>query len=213
MRLLKNIIIQLKIVARYSDLFIAQGMFYSGLLMIFVSLYDFKTILDIPLLIVVIGCVGAGPFLGEIFWGGVQEKMNYCIIPSRLYTILLSKSIALIIVMFLTPIPVLIGSSLFFDINFHEYINAGLYLITSIPIFLIIGNIVSAWYPVWQPANSSRILFFQTLMVIISGIPYLIFKVWLESIFLCLVFGVLFASLWYYCVLPLMAKIFRLHHL
>lgn len=177
-----------------------------------ITFYEFRSVLNIPLVIFIINCMTLGPLLGEIFCGEEPEKRSYCLVPWCIRTIIISKSLALVLVILLVPIPMLIGSSFFFHSGFQDYVSASLFLITSIPVFLVIGNMVSVLANKQQSGDSSSNLVFHFLMLIIAFIPYLIFKIWLQSALLCLLFCALSLSGWYFYGLPVAENKFRVQY-
>lgn len=206
-----HIISQLKIVRRYSNLILAGVTVYLICILLIVILFEYRSILNIPFLAAIITCLVFGPLLGEIFCAGENEKQSYCLAPWVIHSVIFSKSIVLIRAMIIILIPILIASIIFFRSSISEYLNAFLYFFMAIPIFLIWGNLISIKKNRYTEDSSSNILF-QFLMFIISIIPYLIFKVWLQSIILCFVFCVLSFYAWYRYLLPFVVNKFRIQN-
>lgn len=201
--------IQLKVFKRYLNLFFS-GIIANIVVTIFViAIAEFRPLINIPFFILIICCFMIGPFLGEIFCGGENEKRSYCLAPWSLRSIIISKSTALVFVILIIPIPLLIINSYFFVLDISDLKNACLYLVTAIPVFLIIGNLVSIFANNKYSEDSSSNTFYQFLMFVISFLPYLIFKVWLQNIVLCLVFCVLSLTAWYIYVVPFVVNQFR----
>lgn len=210
MRIITHIRIQIKIFGRYTDLLFGGLMIYFSYLMIMIAFYEYKTILNMPLLIIIICTLCTGPFMGDIFCGGQSEKRIYCITTGSVRSIFICKNIALILIILVFPIPLLFSSSFYFHSSLQNYMVGGLYFITSIPVFMIVGNLVSVWINGKEELeNTSRRIIFQFLMFIAAFIPYLIFQVWLQSVILCILFSMFSILGWYYYVLPIVENRFR----
>lgn len=204
-----HIDIQFKMVRRYEHALLI-GMisyaFFAGTISLLsqkLARYHLYSSLNIPLLGVAVGCYVLGLLFSDIFHGNISEKYCYALAPWTLRKIIVTKYSTLTLIMLLYAFPIWIGGPFIIHAPFRDYLNSGIYLLTCLPVFLILGNLCSFSRTTWEsPYGSSNRLFLQLLMVNLSPVPYLILKLWLNSIPLCVAFFMLTVILWYYRVLP-----------
>lgn len=192
---------------RYLDLIALSIIFFISVVILLVSLSQSYTI-NLPLLCIALSiCVTAGLF-GRLFCEKKNEIMGYMLTPWSLRSVILSKNIALFLLSIVLPLPILIVASFFFSITAQEVIDMVLYLITSISVCLLLGNMVSVSKNVMASARLS-ISPLQWVIVAASPVPYLIFKSWMGSWTLCVSFFCVSCFVWYYYELPWVERNFQ----
>lgn len=158
--------------------------------------YSYRSIFNIPLVIAILDCMIIGPLHGEIFCGGLSEKRNYFLAPWSFDSIIFTKTLILVVVLCLVPLPLMVITEFFFDNSLNDYIHSGLYLFTSAPVFINFGTISSVWQLGKEEDTSGNIIL-QFFMFLFSLVPYLVLQIWLESIVLCLLFMAFSIFFWY----------------
>lgn len=200
---------QLKIITRYSELLLGGIILYTSIIILFIVLYRSSTFfnLNIPLLATLFTSFLTGTLFGNIFCEKYSEILGYELRPWSLHSIILSKNFALFFLSIIYPLPIFLIFSFFAKSGMQDYINAGLYFITALPVFMLLGNRAS----ISPRALSSSEIVSSTQMIIavISPIPYIICKVWLNSVVLCASFFCISLIAWYIYELPIMKENFR----
>ncbi|NGP89625.1 hypothetical protein [Fodinibius halophilus] len=197
---LKYIQVQLKIMNRYLNLTIGLVLFYilSGIILV-----DFSRsyAINIPLISVALAISFTGGLFGRLFCEKKNEIQGYMLTPWFLRSVILSKNIALLLLSAAVPLPMLVAASFFVPIAAQDYIDMALYFITSISVCLLLGNVVSISKNIM---SSERLGFspLQWLIVAVSPVPYLIFKSWMGSWTLCVLFFCVSCFVWYFYELP-----------
>ena len=89
-----------------------------------------------------------------------------------------------------------------FFCSFHigYYFKALIYLITSLPITMILGNLMSIHHKILTTTEKFHPI--QFLLPFIISIPYVIFYLWLNSFVLCLASLGISVIVWYVYELP-----------
>lgn len=170
--------------------------------------------LNVPFLGFVFVCLGSVDFFSDLFCAGENEKRLYTIAPWNLRSNLISKNIGIIFIILTFGIPIIIFTAFLFPDTIHNYFNIGLYFFTSFPVFMILGNRISVSKKGLKPrSDNSEILIPTFGTALVAQIPYAIFKLWLHSIPLCVLFSLAMLSLWYFHELPTLEKKFLFNYL
>jgi len=195
--------IQMSIFARYLNIVLTGSIIQLLLIAISLSLIDIISLINIPLIIIIINVFIIGPLFFDIFSDNQSEKIVYYLRPWCLRAIIISKNITLLVYAVLFSLPLLITSAFFFDHSYSDYLNAFLYFVTCLSQFMVIGNLISFMPSKLNPrAKYSHGIIFQYLMIALVSIPYLILNTWLQSITACLLFTLLLILIWYFYLLP-----------
>ncbi|HKJ33636.1 MAG TPA: hypothetical protein VKA34_17505 [Balneolales bacterium] len=101
---------------------------------------------------------------------------------------------------FLYPLPILVGDAFFVHSPTGYYLNALSFVITSLPIAMILGNLMSIHSIILTTTEKFHPI--QFLLPFIISIPYVIFYLWLNSFALCLAFLGISVIVWYVYELP-----------
>lgn len=206
MNLLIHIQSQIKIVIRYTDLFVESILFYISagiLLVILARSYH----LNIPLLSVIFAVFSTGSLFGNLFCEKPNEIRGYLLAPWSLRSVILSKNAALIVLTTMLPLPIIITASFIVSLSVQEYLSATLFFITSVPLCMLLGNIVSISQRILESAHHAPSPF-KWGIVAVSPLPYVVFKSWMNSIVLCIIFFGFSFIVWYAYQLPWLVKNF-----
>ena len=202
---------QLKIIIRYSELIIGGIFLYLSATILVVLLYRANKLSDsnIPIMCTVLTTFFTGALFGSLFCEKPNELTGYLLTPWSLRTTILSKNYATLLIAVLFPLPALVIISFFVHFDLQNYVDAVLYWVTSIPVCMLAGNVISTSRTTLSSTRNAMPL--QFLMVSASVIPYAIFKMWLNSASLCIVFSCISIIIWIFYVLPIAEKNIRVN--
>jgi hypothetical protein len=196
---------QLRILTRYTGMLKGGVMSYLGVSMFLIVLLpkadgvNLKNFLNIPLLCVAFGVYFSTPLFGDLFCGKENERRSYRLSPWSLRYVIISKNLISIITAILFPIPLLIVSAWFYPAGLQDYLNALLFLIMSFPICMLFGNWLSVSSKALQSTSGSQdTILLLFLIITLMPVPYVIFKLWLHSLILCISFFAISLNIWYY---------------
>jgi len=200
---------QLKIIKRYSSLVFVGIMFYAISILVITLLsskirqHHLLSKVNFPLLIIIISVFSTAAMFADLFPGKMNEKRGYVLQLWSLRKVIISKNGASTLITLLFPLPFLVVLPFFFHTSFQDYLNAGLYLITTLPPYLIFGNMISFSRKGLQSTDDkSDILPYLLLLSICAPMPYLVLESGLKSSVFCLAFFILCIMIWYFYLLP-----------
>jgi|GEM_PF-6668054 len=196
---------QFRIMMRYTGLLKGGIMSYLGIAMILIMLLpkmnqtSLKFFFNIPLLCVASGVYFSGALFGDLFCGKKNERHYYRLSPWSLRYVIIAKNLISILIAILFPIPLLIVCAWCYPAGLKDYINAFLFLIMSFPICMLFGNWLSVSSKALQSTSGSQdTIAMLFLIVTLMPFPYIIFKLWLHSLILCISFFAISLVIWYY---------------
>lgn len=211
---------QLFIIKRNANLLSKILILYAGIIVLFFALQqDVKAMsvfprLNVPFLGFVFVCLGSVDFFSDLFCAGENEKRLYIIAPWNIRPNLISKNIGIVFIILIFGVPMIILTTFLFPDTAHNYVNIGLYFLTSLPVFMILGNRISVSKKGLRPRlDNSEILAPVFGTALAAQIPYSVFKLWLHNIPICILFSILTLSFWYLHELPTLEQKFLLHYL
>lgn len=182
----------LNVLMLLASIFIVTSIFFS---VINEHLLNF----NLPLIITIGGSL-IGPLLCDSFIRGREENLCYSLAPWSVRTILITKSLVWIFFMVSFPIVFLTGSSIIFDSEIEEYLQAFIFMISSISVFIVLGTRISIMPRTFDNSKVNLLMF---LSMPIAAMPYIIFSMWLKSILACLLFSIILILFWYIYLLPI----------
>lgn len=207
--LLTHTTTQLKIIIRYSNLVVGGVLSSLNIALVLVILYPKNALVQasFPLFIVFFASLLTGGLFANLFCEKQEEVYSYVLAPWSLHSVIVSKNYALAGLSVLLTFFILFVISIFIQSSLESYVNAVLYFITSIPVYILLGNIVSVSQRALSSIKPPTLL--QWLIVAASPIPYVIFKSWLDSNLLCILFLGLAILIWYRYELPILEEKFQ----
>ena len=115
-----------------------------------------------------------------------------------------------IILLFLEVIPGMVALVFLFNYSVMSFVNAAVFFFSALPILLVLGNYLS----IILPYNLSMVILllrylYGAAMLILSLLPYFVFKIELGSRLLCLAVGFPLFAIWYFVSIPMSAISFE----
>ncbi len=211
---------QFLIIKRNANLLSKISILFAGILVMFFAIHkdaramSFFSVLNIPFLGFVFVCLGSVEFFADLFCAGKNEKCLNTMAPWNLKRNLISKNIVIIFMVLIPGFLIVILLAILFPDTIHNYLNIGLYFFTTFPVYMILGNRISVSKKGLKPRlDDSEILIPSFGTALAAQIPYAVFKLWLHSITLCILFPLGMLSLWYFYELPILEKKFLFNYI
>jgi hypothetical protein len=165
-----------------------------------------------PLSVAGFSMISVGFLFVEFFAGGKNERRHYVLSPLQMKAIVLAKDLVICSIALAMPLPMFLLGLCFFGATQHECYEAVLYLVATVPLFVLIGNFVPALLTKKESvAGVVVVLLVQSSISVVASMSFVVLYCGLHSPLLCLSVAVATALLCYYKGIPLAAKLLTNH--
>jgi len=206
------ILTQLKILNRYTKLWVIVILLSLYTVIVVYSSDKLKISFNVPLFTIILSFLVTGFLFGEFFLGGNNERIFYFLFPTDFAYTVLSKNIAAAFAALLVALPILAAEVILLRSPIQHYVDALCYLLSSISVFFVLGNLIAVFLRRKETFGSFvPLMIVETIVLVVASFPYLILKVWLDSYLLCLTSSFFTFGMWYLYIVPITATSFRAH--
>ncbi len=166
--------------------------------------------IHLPFVTMIINILFIGFLFSEYFIAGVNEKIFYAIFSSKIRNIVLTNNVALMIIIWILPIPIFIIELIYFSSTWHEIYDALQYVVITTPGYVYLLDIFST--SIKKPTRyiSTFVqMFLQVINILLASTPYAILHLWSTSNILYIIVCLFIFCFWYFYGVTSIVNYFR----
>lgn len=201
---LSLILIQLIVFKRYYNFVFLSIVFNLFSFFLIIVFNDLELQVNRALIIAFINVFTLGSFYCDIFSSHENELKSYLLNPWIFKQVAISKFISLTVIILSVIITTILISNFFFGpITIYDIKIAVIFILSSLPVYLILGGMVSSLkLEIWKADLIPSKLIQKFLISTFAPIFFIVLQLWLKSILLYMLLFFSSCFLWFYIGLP-----------